>query len=219
MYHSPKHSNLIQAYLMPEELAEILRFPKYRVDKLLSTPKGNFIATKSIVVPVKIGRYESDVTFLLCTFKAIILGIECLPKFRLNINYDLKVIQSNFPDNINIVNSVNSIISGHNTGMISEEQIRKLSICLGKYKKVFSDHSYSVGEITTEQCCIRLQHEIPINLRPYKTTLDEQKLINSQIEELLSLDIIRPSTSPYSFPIVLVDKKDDGKKSRLCIDY
>ena len=156
-------------------------------------------------------------TFLLCSFRTFILGIECLPKFRLNINQDLKVIQSKFSDNI--INLANPIISDQKPGMISKEQMRELSNCLEKYKKVFSDHSYSVGEITTEQCCIRLQHEIPISLRPYKTTLDEQKMINSQIEELLSLEIIRPSTSPYSFPIVLVDKKDDGKKSRLCIDY
>ena len=115
MYHSPKHSNLIQAYLMPEELAEILRFPKYRVDKLLSTPKGNFIATKSIVIPVKIGSYENDLTFLLCSFKTVILGIECLPKFRLNINYDLKVIQSKFSDKVDTINLINSLIKRRTT--------------------------------------------------------------------------------------------------------
>ncbi|XP_075590142.1 uncharacterized protein LOC142597794 [Dermatophagoides farinae] len=32
-------------------------------------------------------------------------------------------------------------------------------------------------------------------------------------------NLIRRSTSDYSFPVVLVNKKDDGEKSRLCVDF
>ncbi|GFS65305.1 retrovirus-related Pol polyprotein from transposon opus [Trichonephila clavipes] len=40
-----------------------------------------------------------------------------------------------------------------------------------------------------------------------------------QIEELLKAGFIRPSHSPYAAPVTLAYKKDEGKRSRLCIDY
>ncbi|GBN74107.1 Transposon Ty3-I Gag-Pol polyprotein, partial [Araneus ventricosus] len=45
----------------------------------------------------------------------------------------------------------------------------------------------------------------------------EKEIINEQIEQYLKDKIIRPSTSEYSSPVVLVKKKDGS--SRLCIDY
>ena len=64
-----------------------------------------------------------------------------------------------------------------------------------------------------------MNNKIPINLRPYRVSLSDQNLINNQIEELLKYNLIRKSISPYSFPITLADKKDEGKKSRFCIDF
>ncbi|GFS49892.1 retrovirus-related Pol polyprotein from transposon opus [Trichonephila clavipes] len=47
----------------------------------------------------------------------------------------------------------------------------------------------------------------------------ESKEIQTQIEELLKAGFIRPSHSPYAAPVTLAYKKDEGKRSRLCIDY
>ena len=44
--------------------------------------------------------------------------------------------------------------------------------------------------------------------------LDEVK---RQVTDLLAKGMIRPSTSPYSAPILFVGKKDGGL--RMCIDY
>lgn len=43
--------------------------------------------------------------------------------------------------------------------------------------------------------------------------------IDDLVEDLLQKDLIEFSYSPYAFPVVLAYKKDDGKKSTLCIDY
>lgn len=64
-----------------------------------------------------------------------------------------------------------------------------------------------------------MKNNVPINLKPYRTSPHDQQLIDKQIEELLQKKLIQPSVSNYSFPIVLADKKDDGKKTRLCVDY
>ena len=41
--------------------------------------------------------------------------------------------------------------------------------------------------------------------------------MKQQIEEMLANDIIRPSSSPYGSPILLVKKKDSDY--RFCVDY
>lgn len=49
--------------------------------------------------------------------------------------------------------------------------------------------------------------------------MKDQKLIDEQIQLLLKHKIIQPPSSPYSAPISLVNKKDEGEKSRLVVDY
>jgi len=64
---------------------------------------------------------------------------------------------------------------------------------------------------------IVLKHEQPISFRPRRLSYSEQGSLRNIIDELLSENIIRPSNSPYSSPIVLVKKKNNCY--RLCVDY
>ena len=41
--------------------------------------------------------------------------------------------------------------------------------------------------------------------------------MEAEIQEMIDLDVIEPSISPYSSPVVLVPKKDDSV--RFCIDF
>ena len=41
--------------------------------------------------------------------------------------------------------------------------------------------------------------------------------MESEIKEMLELDVIEPSVSPYSSPVVLVPKR--GGSARFCIDF
>ncbi len=59
--------------------------------------------------------------------------------------------------------------------------------------------------------------EVPVRKRAYRVSLDKQRFINKEIQELLDKNIIRPSVSPWASPVVVVPKKDGG--SRLCVDY
>lgn len=64
---------------------------------------------------------------------------------------------------------------------------------------------------------IVLKHEQPISFRPRRISYSEQGSLRTIINELLEEGIIRHSNSPYSSPIVLVKKKDNG--FRLSVDY
>lgn len=57
----------------------------------------------------------------------------------------------------------------------------------------------------------------PVNVRPniYPYVMKED--IENQGAEMLKTWIIRPSTSPYSSPVILVKKKDDNW--HFCINY
>ncbi|XP_061376293.1 uncharacterized protein LOC133318320 [Gastrolobium bilobum] len=57
----------------------------------------------------------------------------------------------------------------------------------------------------------------PISIAPYRMAPLELRELKKQIEELLSKEFIRPSTSPWGAPTILIKKKDGSL--RLCVDY
>jgi hypothetical protein len=65
---------------------------------------------------------------------------------------------------------------------------------------------------------IELQPSVaPISRRPYKMTLKELAELKIQLKQLLDKGYIRPSSSPWVYPALLVKNKDQSL--RLCVDY
>ena len=100
---------------------------------------------------------------------------------------------------------------------LNEEQIKTVYNVLGKYPDVFSDEWREVGGASFTNFKIELLNETPIRFKPRSFPAPLQEEIDKQVEELLSLNIIENSKSPWSFPIVPVRKKDGSV--RLCVDY
>ena len=67
------------------------------------------------------------------------------------------------------------------------------------------------------------EHEIyvgdtpPIRQRPYRIPYSRRDIVREEVEKMLADRVIRPSTSPWASPIVLVQKKDGGV--RFCVDF
>lgn len=56
-----------------------------------------------------------------------------------------------------------------------------------------------------------------MNVRPYRYTPVQKTEIETQLDDMLKSGIIKPSSSPYASPVLLVKKKDGTW--RFCIDY
>ena len=48
-------------------------------------------------------------------------------------------------------------------------------------------------------------------MKPYRTPIKNREVIDKAINEMLDAEVIKRSRSPWSFPVVIVDKKDGSK--------
>ena len=92
-----------------------------------------------------------------------------------------------------------------------------VSNLLKEYSHLFSEPS----SLPPERYCdhhIALVHVAqPVNTRPYKYAPVQKTEIEKQLSDMLKNGTIRPSSSPYASPVLLVKKKDGSW--RFCVDY
>lgn len=98
-------------------------------------------------------------------------------------------------------------------------QVSSLNDLLNKHDSIFAKNKYDIGTNKNYEASVKLIENKYVSKRPYKCSLQDKDEIDSQIKSLLEKGLIERSTSPYSSPITLVFKKEEGTKSRLCIDY
>ena len=94
------------------------------------------------------------------------------------------------------------------------EEILKM---LNERKSVFARSKFHVSQYAGAQADIKLIDEKIVSMRPYKTSLSDEREIENQVKLLLENDLIEETDSPYASPVTLVNKRGEGK-SRLCVD-
>ena len=125
----------------------------------------------------------------------------------------------------NKVASVNSVIKNkpcNNTLDLKDldvpEQYRsKIEKLVLRNQDLFASKDSELGHTDTVKMQIEVENHEPIKMRPYRTPIKTREVIDKAINEMLDADVIRRSRSPWSFPVVIVDKKDGSK--RFCVDF
>ena len=82
---------------------------------------------------------------------------------------------------------------------------------------LFAEKDTDLGRTDTIKMSIDTSDHPPIKLEPYRTPFAKRKIVNKAIDDMLEANIICPSRSLWSFPIVVVDKKNGSK--RFCTDF
>ncbi|GFT62908.1 retrovirus-related Pol polyprotein from transposon 297 [Trichonephila clavipes] len=107
--------------------------------------------------------------------------------------------------------------------VIGSDLLEQASISFTKGVKFnkYENHAqhYKTEKTASTDVTIRiiLKDEEPVCQPPRRLAFTERQEVNKQIKEWLNEGIIRPSSSEYASPIVMVKKKDGS--SRMCIDY
>lgn len=176
----------------------------------------------------------------------VLLGIDAIQKFKLIQNEHLKIFQrinndklkqlqnrSNTdqiqtPDTgdldeyieVNFNENMNTNDFQADLCHIEDEDKRQAILQLiEKYKHLFAKDKFDIGKVRSKEAEIKLLREEYVNSRPYKCSIPDDAEIRTQIKMLLQAGIIEESDSPFASPVTLAYKKDEGRKSRLCIDF
>ena len=97
---------------------------------------------------------------------------------------------------------------------LTKERQQDLEAVIREFPGVFQAKP---GRTTLTQHEINVGDAAPIRQKPYRIPYSQRDVIKKELDEMLAADIIRPSTSPWASPVVLVGKKDGGV--RFCVDY
>ena len=101
--------------------------------------------------------------------------------------------------------------------ILDEVQLKQLQQLLYRYGHVFNPKTKGPPVAKFVNHSIDTGRERPIHSAPYHVGHKQKVIVDSQIKEMLDNNVIRPSRSPWSSPVVLVNKKDGN--IRFCIDY
>eukprot|EP00731_Ephydatia_muelleri_P032784 Em0024g328a len=99
---------------------------------------------------------------------------------------------------------------------LSNSEKELLFVLLMEYADVFSFHS-DLGRTNLTKHHIDTGDSQPIHQLPRRVSPARRQEVRQLLTEMLKNDIIQPSNSPWSSPIILVRKRDGS--TRFCIDY
>lgn len=158
-----------------------------------------------------------------------IIGTDVLDKYDAQIDFQNKTIRwrINKTEHITPFREQETSEPGDSTTLqqveIARERIsdRKLlpeemvifNELLWKYEHIFSENP---GKIADHECQINVIPGEPIYQKPYPIPISKLEKMDKEVARMLHLGIIEPSDSPWSSPIVGVEKRNG--EVRLCLD-
>jgi hypothetical protein len=100
---------------------------------------------------------------------------------------------------------------------LTAEQAKEIVKIIDEFIKTFASTLEQLGNCSLQTHKIRTIYENPIRVPSYRYSAKEREVLKEEMSKLLKAGIIRESRSSYSFPVIIIKKKDGSW--RICIDY
>ena len=100
---------------------------------------------------------------------------------------------------------------------VPNEHRQKIEDLIQENIDVVANSDKELGRTQSVQMKIDTGNNPPLKIKPYRTPIHKRKLVEEPVKEMLEAKVIERSRSPWSFPIVVVDKKDG--EHRFCVDF
>lgn len=100
---------------------------------------------------------------------------------------------------------------------LPREETQKVLKIINDYNDLIARNMRQIGCTNMAEMKITLDDTTPYNRRPHRVSYPERKKLQCMIRDLEEADMIEDSESPFSSPVLLVEKKTGDV--RMCIDY
>ena len=100
---------------------------------------------------------------------------------------------------------------------LTAHQSDLLTEALLQFEHCFEGGKYGLGRTTLTTHDIDTQNNKPIKVPARRLGWAQRRALTEEVDKMLKLGVIEPSSSPWSSPPVLVKKKDNT--FRFCVDY
>ena len=88
---------------------------------------------------------------------------------------------------------------------VDREKVKDLLI---RYSSLFPSSKLDIGRTDVTRPHINIGTKAPIKQPPRRVPFNRRKEIDKQLSSMLDNDVIEPSSSPWTSPVVLVKNKD-----------
>ena len=128
-----------------------------------------------------------------------------------------ETIEEDDADDEQMWTGTNEITDENLSADLSPEEKQLVTELIRSHSDVFATSYMTLGCSKVGEHHIRTMQEQPIYQHPFRKSVKERQMMQEEVSKMLEAHVIRPSMSAWSFPVVIIKKKDGTL--RFCVDY
>ncbi|GJR36612.1 putative reverse transcriptase domain-containing protein [Tanacetum coccineum] len=201
-------------------LASMLNIPPITIDTFynIEMADGNLVSTNTVIQGVTLTLLNQPFKIDLMPIKLgsfdVVIGMDWLSKCHAKIIYDEKVVHIPINGETLIIRVLIAKVMEKKS---DDKRLEDIPV-VREFSEVFPENLSGLPPVRQVEFQIDLiPGAVPVARAPYRLALSEMQELSTQLQELADRGFIRPSTSPWGAPVLLVKKKDGS--FRMCIDY
>ena len=101
---------------------------------------------------------------------------------------------------------------------LSPDQEGKFEKLLEKKPHLFAEKDIELGSTGVKKCAMKTTEAYPMCQKASRIPFMKRPQVEKHVHSMLEAGVIRPSTSPWASPIVLVPKRG-SEETRFCVDF